>query len=60
MTMDDMMDMSPLPRKAPFVTTTEIEIQSPTPVQSPGDSMMTESPTALQVPLELPKPTVAE
>ncbi len=52
------MDMSPLPRKAPFVTT--VEVYSPTPLQSPEDSMMTESPTDLQVSLEPPKPTVAE
>lgn len=53
------MDMSPLPRKVPFVTT--IEIHSPTPIQSPEDSMMSESPTSLlHVSLEPPKPIVAE
>jgi len=53
-----MMDMSPLPHKAPFVG--QVEIHSPTPFQSPGDEMLLESPAARQPTLDPPKPLVSE
>lgn len=53
--LNDLMDISPLPARAPFCTT--IEITSPTPqatpliespdVRSPDDELMVESPTAM-------------
>ncbi|KAK3694359.1 hypothetical protein B0T22DRAFT_68926 [Podospora appendiculata] len=56
----DMMDMSPLPHKAPFVA--QIEIQSPTPHLSPADESMLEfpAPASRQSSLEPPKGVVAE
>jgi len=57
--MIDMMDVSPLPHKAPFTSYTEI--YSPTPGQSPaGDYIMMESPAPRQLTLEPPKPVMAE
>jgi len=59
------MDTSPLPHKAPFVAQVEVEIHSPTPVPTPDDVMMFESPLeaqtqVVQQTLEVPKPAVAE
>ncbi|KAK0624754.1 hypothetical protein B0T17DRAFT_616932 [Bombardia bombarda] len=57
----DMMDMSPLPHKAPFVA--HIQVHSPTPsLQSTPDDMMQESPAPAprQPSLEPPKAVVVE
>ncbi|KAK3941107.1 hypothetical protein QBC46DRAFT_110157 [Diplogelasinospora grovesii] len=58
--MVDMMDMSPLPHKTPYVA--HVEVHSPTPVQSPADDMMMESPMPAprQASLEPPKPLVVD
>lgn len=57
--LDEIMDMSPLPHKAPYVA--QIEIQSPTPLQSPADDeMMLESPLPQHSSSELLKPAVVE
>jgi M-phase inducer tyrosine phosphatase len=43
------MEMSPLPHKPPFIVTTEIELNPPTPGGSPIDSpMMSAAPSPLQ------------
>ncbi|KAK0657083.1 hypothetical protein B0T16DRAFT_51455 [Cercophora newfieldiana] len=54
----DMMDMSPLPHKAPFVA--QIEVPSPSPIPSPTDDMVVEPPAPGQASLEPPKPVVAD
>ena len=56
----DMMDMSPLPHKAPF--TVQIEVPSPSPVTSPSptDDLMVDSPVPRQTSQEPPKAVVAE
>jgi len=54
----DMMDMSPLPHKAPFVA--QIEVPSPSPIPLPVDEMVVEPPAPRQASLEPPKPVVAE
>jgi M-phase inducer tyrosine phosphatase len=50
-----MMDMSPLPHKAPFVA--HVELPSPTPG---SDDMMTETPIPRSGSLQPSKPVVAE
>ncbi|KAK3393471.1 hypothetical protein B0H63DRAFT_18253 [Podospora didyma] len=50
----DMMEMSPLPHKAPFIV--QVEVPSPSPV---ADEIMLESPIPRQASLEPPKPVVA-
>src|SRR5687768_8278241 len=41
----DMMEMSPLPHKAPYVPyVAQMEVQSPTPIVSPADDLMLEAP----------------
>ncbi|KAK0734479.1 hypothetical protein B0T26DRAFT_73461 [Lasiosphaeria miniovina] len=54
----DMMEMSPLPHKAPYVV--QVEVPSPTPTQSPADEIMLDSPLPRQTSLEPPKPVVAD
>lgn len=54
------MEISPLPHKAPYSFVAHIEVNSPTPVQSPADEMMTESPGLRHVFLEPPKPVIPE
>ena len=54
----DMMDISPLPHKMPFVT--QAEMYSPTPGRSQPDAMMLESPAFRQVSAESPKVFGAE
>ncbi|KAI9171462.1 M-phase inducer phosphatase [Paramyrothecium foliicola] len=58
----ELMEMSPLPHKAPFCT--QIEITSPTPLSTPGvdEAMMLDSPAPItrQSSLEPPKAAVAE
>ncbi|KAF4835841.1 M-phase inducer phosphatase [Colletotrichum tropicale] len=61
--MNEMMDVSPLPHKLPFMT--QIEITSPTPGSTPtteDDEMMLDSPAPIprQASLEPPKPLGAE
>ncbi|OLN97123.1 M-phase inducer phosphatase [Colletotrichum chlorophyti] len=60
--LNEMMDVSPLPHKLPFMT--QIEITSPTPGSTPTaeDEMMLDSPAPIprQASLEPPKPLVAE
>ncbi|GJC99285.1 rhodanese-like domain-containing protein [Colletotrichum higginsianum] len=62
--LNEMMDVSPLPHKLPFMT--QIEITSPTPGSTPtgneDDEMMLDSPAPIsrQTSLEPPKPLVAE
>jgi hypothetical protein len=46
----DMMDISPLPHKAPFVM--QIEVQSPTPIPSPAEEVAEESLAPLPSSLE--------
>ncbi|KAB5580186.1 hypothetical protein GE09DRAFT_429028 [Coniochaeta sp. 2T2.1] len=58
--MNESMDISPLPHKAPFFSVAQVEIQSPTPAQSPADDMMMESPGLRPAFLEPPKPVVPE
>lgn len=54
----DMMDMSPLPHKAPFAA--QMEVASPSPAPLSADEMLLESPAPRQASLEPPKPVVAE
>ena len=56
----DMMDMSPLPHKAPFSFATEIEVPSPSPIPPQSDDMAVGSPPSRQLSLEPPKPIGAE
>lgn len=54
---NDVMDISPLPQKQPLVA--QIEVQSPSPMPTPEDEMMVESPLAVQQQLlDVPKPPV--
>jgi M-phase inducer tyrosine phosphatase len=55
---NELMDISPLPHKQPFLV--QIEVQSPSPAQSPADDMMLESPIPRQQSPEASKMGVAE
>jgi M-phase inducer tyrosine phosphatase len=55
----ELMEMSPLPHKAPF--STQIEIQSPTPLSTPADEgMMLDSPAPITRQSSLEPPKLAE
>jgi M-phase inducer tyrosine phosphatase len=58
--MGDYMEISPLPHKAPFSFVAQVEVQSPTPTQSPADDMMMDSPGLRHACLEPPKPVIPE
>lgn len=62
--MDDVMDISPLPQKEKEPFFSSIEITSPTPIGTPADDMMVESPIAIprqsSAGLEPPKMLFAE
>lgn len=54
------MEISPLPHKAPFSFVSQVEVYSPTPVQSPAGEMMVDSPGMRPALLEPPKPVIPE